>query len=179
MPRGETSSGTITVYKDDGTAANLTGGALVLVVDGLFSREMDFVDASVGTAEFDVSTGDTFDAAETGYSMEVVFIDNAGTYGAVGGRYQVVAPSTWYLGPTYADDPPVVTAAPSQTALAQGPAGVDAVTLVDAEPTPGPSWRGKQIQVRGGGPEGQDVLKACGLNSDGVTYSWEELLLWP
>jgi hypothetical protein len=46
-------------------------------------------------------------------------------------------------------------------------------------PAPGPTWRGKAFLHLEGGPNDQDVLMACGLQSDGVTYSWRDLVVWP
>lgn len=124
MPRGDSATGSIIVRTDDGAPANLTGGALVLTVFGLFGRELDFIDATQGTASFDLTTADTFSGRDSAtYRFEIIFIDNAGRFGDVGGRYQVVPPSPWFLGETLSNDPPQQSPAPSQTALAQGPGG--------------------------------------------------------
>ena len=113
IPRGETCTGSIEVRRDDDLPANLTGGALVLTAHGLFGREMDFTDSSVGTATFPISIGDTFHAERASYKFEVLFIDNAGIYGEAGGHYYVIPPSSWNLSETLSDETPTQNPAPS------------------------------------------------------------------
>jgi hypothetical protein len=171
MPRGESATGTITVYKDDGTLADLSGGALVITIENLFAREMDFVSAPSGTARFDISTGDTWFHAEVGYPFDVVFIDNAGTYGVVGGRYQVVRPSRFILTEAITENPPVVSPAPSQTALAQGPPG--GTYSGSALPSPSASYRGFIFAVLGGAGVADAAYICLKLSDD--SYGWFEV----
>jgi hypothetical protein len=139
-------------------------------VDGLFSRQADFVVPSLGTANFPIASGDTWPGTGR-YPGDIVFIDAAGTYGPVGGRYQVMAPSILYVGPEYVDDPPVVSPAPSQTALAQGPPG--GTYSGSALPSPSASYRGFIFAVLGGAGVADAAYICLKLSDD--SHGWFEV----
>jgi hypothetical protein len=177
MARGDSGSFAITVYRSNGALANLGGGAVILSVrdaagDLLFAREADLSDLQyVATLPF--STVDTISAVDaTGdtnrvavFYYDVVFIDNAGRYGVVGGRLTIIPTSEFVLDPTQAANPPIVTPAPGQTALAQGPTGPQGATGPagqGATGAPGPT--GPTGPQGATGPQGM-----TGAGVDGVT----------
>ena len=128
FPRGTTGLITISNFRASGDVVNLTGGALIwTVVDSngnqLFSRAADFLDAVNGTAQFRFNAEDSIAYFGVEASYDVVFIDNAGTYGVAGALYQVVPPSRLLITVVYTPDPPTVTPLPDQLPFSQGPTG--------------------------------------------------------
>lgn len=175
MARGDTCSGTAAVLKSDGSPADLTGGALILTVQGLFSRQLDFISASVGTASFSVATADTIGGADSqDYPFDLLFIDNTGLYGLAGGRYQVCTPGIWRLTASFAANPPIVSVLPAQIPLGQGPQGPAGApaTLVLALPPPAVAYRGVHLVLdSGNGLEDREYV--CLKNANG-SYGWVE-----
>lgn len=128
--RGDSGAAAITVRRSNGKPANLTGGALVWTVRDhrggiMFARQADIL--STSTAEFPFSSSDTFHAPWPRSMVSpcicyssVIFIDAAGTYGLVNGRYQIVPVSQFRILPGLAEYTPVVSPAPSQPVMVGG-----------------------------------------------------------
>src|SRR5262245_27268854 len=130
LPRGNSGTATITVKRVNGLNANITGGSLIWSVRDsdynlLFARQADLLTSS--TASFPYTTEDTInavnpsgDAGREGiFYTDVVFIDGAGTYGDVGGRFQLVPSSPFLISATETAYPAVVSVPTSQAPLAQ------------------------------------------------------------
>lgn len=105
--RGEDGTIAITVYKQDGTPANLTGCALALtigpanVVQGvpalLTKAAVLDVDPTTGKATFAFAAADTSDITQGRLYRYDVWLTDASTK-----RWQVVPTSEWYLAPAVA-----------------------------------------------------------------------------
>lgn len=133
FPRGDAGTIQIACYRGSGADLNLTGGALIwTVADQLggvvFSRAGDFSDPVHGKAGFAYEPGDTINSTDGVYRHDVVFVDEAGTYGDPGVVYQIVPSSPFYLEPLLVADPPVVTPLPEQLPFSPGATGPQGAT---------------------------------------------------
>ena len=141
VPRGESGTGAIQLTLDDGTTKpDLTGGVLVISVNGLFSRQVTLDSAPTGLGHFPFATSDTFGGINgAAYNYDVLYIDVAGLYGAPGGWFNgCVASSLWTLSPTWATDPPTANPLPPQPVIGGSVLEVDRTI---SQPSDGDDFR--------------------------------------
>lgn len=123
-PRGEDGTVRLTVLRQNGVAADLTNGSLLLGVRKLrysaaaaFVRTGTFIDALAGRVDFLVVQADTIGLVEEHeYTWDIWYTDAAGK------RWQLVPASTWEVDSIVVLPSDPATAPPAVTPLALGPA---------------------------------------------------------